>query len=95
MRVMLLLLAAAAAGCGKGEAKPAAAGFPPPLPFADVAAIDFVHSFGDSDMNCIVESAGVGVTLLDYDGDGRLDVYAVNGAHVPGVNALACATAAR
>jgi hypothetical protein len=64
-------------------------GSPKPLPFADVTAscgVDFVHSFGDSNMNNIVESAGVGVTLLDYDGDGRLDIYAVNGAHVPGVS---------
>ncbi len=60
-----------------------------PLPFADVTAesgVEFVHSFGDSSMNNIVESAGVGVTLLDYDGDGRLDVYAVNGAHLKGVS---------
>ena len=62
---------------------------PPPLPFADVTAasgVDFVHFFGDANMNNIVESAGVGVTLLDYDGDSRLDIYAVNGAHVPGVS---------
>ena len=37
-------------------------------------------------MNNIVESAGVGVTLLDYDGDGKLDIYAVNGAHLKGVS---------
>ncbi|HEX5136942.1 MAG TPA: CRTAC1 family protein [Planctomycetota bacterium] len=85
MRAMLLL-AAAAAGCGRGDAHPATAGFPAPLPFTDVAAVDFVHTFGDSNMDNIVESAGVGVTLFDCDGDGRLDIYAVNGAHVPGVS---------
>ncbi|MFI5402201.1 MAG: CRTAC1 family protein [Planctomycetota bacterium] len=64
-------------------------GSPEPLPFADMTAecgVDFVHSFGDAEMNNIVESAGVGVTLLDYDGDGKLDIYAVNGAHVKGVS---------
>jgi hypothetical protein len=91
MRPFVLAFLLFPAACGRGEARPKGpvAGFPPPLPFADVTAecgVDFVHSFGDSQMNTIVESAGVGVTLLDYDGDGRLDVYAVNGAHVPGVS---------
>jgi enediyne biosynthesis protein E4 len=90
MRRILPLLVLTLAACGRGEAHPRApAGFPAPLPFADVTAesqVDFVHSFGDSNMNTIVESAGVGVTLLDYDGDGRLDIYAVNGAHAPGVS---------
>lgn len=84
-----ILLALLVAACGRGEARPPGVGFPPPLPFADVTAecgADFAHSFGDPNMNTIVESAGVGVTLLDYDGDGLLDIYAVNGAHVPGVS---------
>jgi hypothetical protein len=84
------LLAILGCGCGRAPPGPSASlGFPPPLPFTDVTAesgVDFVHSFGDADMNCIVESAGVGITLLDYDGDGRLDIYAVNGAYVPGVS---------
>ncbi len=57
--------------------------------FTDVTAgsgIDFVHTFGDAEMSNLVESTGVGVCLLDVDGDGRLDVYFVNGAVADGVS---------
>jgi len=87
--VWVLVAAGVVSGCsqsfGGENATPAAA----PLPFVDVtkpSGIEFVHCFGDANMNTIVESAGVGVTLLDFDGDGRLDIYAVNGAHVSGVS---------
>jgi enediyne biosynthesis protein E4 len=36
--------------------------------------------FGGGSKDHILESAGAGVALLDYDGDGRLDVFIVNGA---------------
>lgn len=41
--------------------------------------IDFVETIGDDVMSNIVESAGVGCAFLDYDGDGLLDIYFVNG----------------
>lgn len=53
----------------------------------EVAGIDFVHFMGDAAMDTIVESAAAGVTVLDFDGDGRWDLYFTNGAHLPGVNA--------
>jgi hypothetical protein len=84
---LFVLLVAAA--CGRAGSSPRAPEAPAPLPFADVTAtsgVDFVHSFGDARMDNIVESAGVGVTLFDFDGDGLLDLYCVNGAHVPGVS---------
>ena len=59
--------------------------------FTDVTAtsgIDFVHTFGDDDMSNLVESSGYGVCLFDANGDGRLDVYLVNGSVVAGVSDL-------
>ena len=55
-----------------------------PLRFTDVTAeagIRFVHTIGDAAMTNIVESTGVGCAFLDYDGDGWLDVYLVNGVY--------------
>lgn len=37
------------------------------------------HHSGDAHKEFIVESLGSGVALLDYDGDGWLDIYLVNG----------------
>lgn len=57
--------------------------------FTEVAAeagIDFVHTFGDDEMSNLVESSGYGVCLFDADGDGRLDVYLVNGSVHPEVS---------
>ena len=55
----------------------------PPLPtFTDVAAqagIRFHHLNGSPEKNYIFEAKGGGVCLLDYDGDGLLDIYFVNG----------------
>lgn len=59
------------------------------LRFTDVtleAGIDFVHTIGDDAMDNIVESSGVGCALLDYDGDGRLDVFLVSGVHLDGLS---------
>ena len=56
----------------------------PSLPtFTDVAAqagIRFKHVNGSPEKNYIFEAKGGGVCLLDYDGDGRLDLYFVNGS---------------
>ncbi len=57
--------------------------------FTDVTAaagIDFVETIGDHDMTNIVESAGVGVAVLDYDGDGWMDIYFVNGCWMEGLS---------
>ena len=55
--------------------------------FVDVtrpAGIDFHHEAGASGRRYMVEIAGSGVIVLDYDGDGLPDLYFVNGAPLPG-----------
>ncbi len=68
--------------------------FPPPLlasnpsqpdqvRFVDVTAqagIVFRHENGRSDDKLVVETVGSGVAWIDYDNDGFLDLYLVNGA---------------
>ena len=55
----------------------------PVLPvFTDITAqagIRFKHSFGDYELTNIVEGTGAGPTFFDYDNDGLLDIYFVNG----------------
>jgi hypothetical protein len=62
----------------------------PDLPtFEDItqkAGISFVHSFGDGKLDNIVEGTGSGCMFLDYDGDGLLDIYVLNGRYHPEVS---------
>ena len=38
------------------------------------------HNAGSAEKNFILEAKGAGVALLDYDNDGWLDIYIVNGS---------------
>ncbi len=57
---------------------------PPAQPrFADVTSalgIHFQHVASHTSRKYLIETMGAGVALFDYDNDGRLDIFAVNGA---------------
>jgi hypothetical protein len=83
-------LAAAACSPAAPSAPPAPQAVPAALPatapgadtdaFRDVTAasgVDFVHVLADGALDSLPESVGSGVTCLDYDGDGRMDLFFV------------------
>jgi hypothetical protein len=62
---------------------------PAALVFTDVttqAGIEFKHCYGDLELDNIVEGTGAGGMFFDYDGDGWLDIYLLNGCWQKGVN---------
>jgi enediyne biosynthesis protein E4 len=62
----------------------------PILPvFADItdkAGTSFKHCLGDDEINSILEATGSGCAFLDFDGDGLMDIYAVNGRYLEGIS---------
>lgn len=55
-----------------------------PLIFADVTATTalakFKHVTADTEVNYIIDSPSGGLALFDYDNDGKLDIYLLNGS---------------
>ena len=72
-----------------------------PVVFRDVAEkaglTTWHHTMGTPEKNYILETMGSGVALIDYDNDGWLDIYLVNGSTVDalagkGASARRCST---
>jgi len=51
---------------------------------ADNQLLNFVHDHGGTGEKYYIETMGSGVCLFDYDNDGDLDVYFLQGASLPG-----------
>jgi len=50
------------------------------------AGIDFMYNFGDYTYENILESSGSGISVFDYDGDGWMDLYMMNGTWMEGIS---------
>ena len=53
---------------------------------AESAGIDFMYNFGDTSYENILESSGSGITVFDYNGDGCMDLYMMNGTWLEGIS---------
>ena len=50
------------------------------------SGINFKYNFGDDTYDNILESSGSGVTILDYNNDGHMDIYLLNGTYLEGIS---------
>lgn len=59
------------------------------ISFKEVASesgIDFRYNFGDYTYENILESSGSGISILDYNEDGFMDIYMLNGTYIEGIS---------
>ncbi len=78
--LILVLVATVALLIGPGTTAP------PGIRFEEIAArskLNFTTAASPTPNKNQVETMVAGVALFDYDGDGYLDVYLVNGAAIP------------
>jgi len=57
--------------------------------FTDItskAGIGFKYTFGDYSYENILESSGSGITVFDYNNDGLMDLYMMNGTYLEGIS---------
>jgi hypothetical protein len=62
----------------------------PPIVLRDVTAqsgVSFRHTDGSSGRYYLIESVASGMATFDYDGDGLVDIYFLNGRPLPGATA--------
>ena len=52
----------------------------------DATGIDFVHTDGSCGQRYITETVTAGLATFDYDGDGLIDIYFLNGAPLKGAD---------
>jgi len=81
--VVLIAVAAAAGGKDHSRAQERRC----PIRLHDVTqstGIRFRHTDGSSGRRYIVETVTAGLALFDYNGDGLIDIYFLNGAPLPG-----------
>jgi hypothetical protein len=50
------------------------------------AGIDFKYTIGDYSYKNIIESSGSGITVFDYNNDGLMDLYLMNGTYLEGIS---------
>jgi hypothetical protein len=79
--LVLVLLWTGTAAC---QSKPVSSASALPT-FEDITAnvgLEFKHEASPTSQKYLIETMGPGVALLDYDNDGRLDIFVVNGAYI-------------